>query len=97
MQKHNPMIAVDQAFALTLEQMAWACGSEPAWIQWLVEEAVLAPAGDTPADWRFGADDLARARRAWRLQHELGANLEVLALMLDMLDEIGRLRARLRS
>ena len=31
-----------------------------------------------------------------RLQHELGANFEALALMLDLLDEIERLRTQLR-
>jgi len=96
MESHtNSTLSADCVFTLTLEQLAWTCSAEPAWISQLVDEAILNPAGATLADWRFSAEDLARARRAWRLYHELDANLEVLGLMLDMQDEIERLRARL--
>lgn len=97
MESHaNSILAADCVFTLTLEQIAWTCTAEPAWICQLVDEAILNPAGASLADWRFSAEDLALARRAWRLHHELDANLEVLGLMLDMQDEIERLRARLR-
>ena len=89
------LIGADSLFTLTLEQIAWTCSVEPAWIQVLVDDAILSPSGATAADWRFGAEDLTRARRAWRLYHELEANPEVLGLILDMQDEIERLRARL--
>ena len=97
MRSHTtPVLTADCVFKLTLEQLAWTCGAESTWICQLVDEAILNPAGTTLADWRFSAEDLARVRRAWRLYHELEANLEVLGLMLDMQDEIERLRARLR-
>ena len=92
----NSTLTADRVFTLTLEQIAWTCSAESTWICQLVDEAILNPAGATLADWRFTAEDLACARRAWRLYHELDANLEVLGLMLDMQDEIERLRARLR-
>ena len=96
MESHTtPVLTADCVFKLTLEQLAWTCSAESTWICQLVDEAILNPAGTTLVDWRFSAEDLARARRAWRLYHELDANLEVLGLMLDMQDEIERLRARL--
>ena len=88
-------ISADSIFTLTLEQLAWTCSVESAWVCVLVDEGILNPPGATPADWQFSAEDLARARRAWRLYHELEANLEVLGLILDMQDEISRLHARL--
>jgi chaperone modulatory protein CbpM len=95
-QTDNAVLSVETEFTFTLEQLAWRCGTEPAWIVSLVQEEILLPIGDAQAALRFDAADLARAQRAWRLQHELGANLEALALMLDLLDEIERLRTQLR-
>lgn len=96
MESHTSLlISADSLFTLTLEQIAWTCSVEPAWIQVLVDDAILSPSGVTAADWRFSAEDLTRARRAWRLYHELEANPEVLGLILDMQDEINRLHRRL--
>ncbi|MHB1331580.1 MAG: chaperone modulator CbpM [Sulfuriferula sp.] len=91
----SPLITADSIFTLTLEQLAWTCSVESAWVCGLVDEAILNPSGATPTDWRFNAEDLARARRAWRLYHELEVNLEGLGLILDMQDEIRRLHTRL--
>jgi len=91
----SSLIAADCIFTLTLEQLARACRVESTWPCVLVDEGILNPPGAMPAEWQFNAEDLARARRAWRLYHELEANLEVLGLLLDMQDEISRLHARL--
>lgn len=95
-QTGNDVLPVEAGFTLTLEQLAWSCGTEPAWIVSLVQEEILLPIGDAQTALRFDAVGLARAQRAWRLQHELGANFEALALMLDLLDEIELLRTQLR-
>jgi chaperone modulatory protein CbpM len=95
-QTDNDVLPVEAGFTLTLEQLAWSCGTEPGWIASLVEEEILLPTADAQAALRFDAADLARAQRAWRLQHELGADFEALALLLDLLDEIERLRTQLR-
>ena len=46
--------------------------------------------------WRFGGVELARARRIRRLQRDFEANLQSVAVMLDLMDEIDRLRAVLQ-
>jgi chaperone modulatory protein CbpM len=46
--------------------------------------------------WRFGGAELSRVRRIRRLQRDFDANLASVAVMLDLLDEIERLRTMLR-
>jgi chaperone modulatory protein CbpM len=89
-------ILVRERDALSLEEMVEACGAETAWIVELVEIGVLSPVGRDEAAWRFGALDLLRARRLGRLARDFEASTEAAALILDLLDEIERLRARLR-
>jgi chaperone modulatory protein CbpM len=89
-------ILVREQDALSLEEMVEACGAETAWVVELVEVGVLSPVGRDEATWRFGALDLLRARRLARLVRDFEASTEAAALILDLLDEIERLRARLR-
>jgi chaperone modulatory protein CbpM len=81
--------------ALELEAFAAACGIEVEFVRELVDEGLLQPAVEQPA-WRFGGEELARARRICRLQRDFEANLQSVAVMLDLIDEIERLRAQLR-
>jgi chaperone modulatory protein CbpM len=78
-----------------LHTFARVCGVDVAYVQTLVDEDLVLPAGDTPG-WRFGSEALARVRRIRRLQRDFDANLQSVAVMLDLLDEIERLRAALR-
>ena len=43
--------------------------------------------------WQLSGADLRRARAAERLQHEFDANLDAAALILDLQDEIRRLKS----
>jgi chaperone modulatory protein CbpM len=84
---------------LDLEAFALATGVDGVAIQQLVEEGLLMPAtghADTPAQWRFDGEALARARRIFRLQRDFDANLHCVAVMVQLLDEIESLRAQLR-
>lgn len=80
---------------LSIEELASACRVEASWVIELVAEGVLAPQGMEIAEWRFGAADLRCARRIARLQRDFGASIEVAAVMLDLIEEIQELRARL--
>jgi chaperone modulatory protein CbpM len=82
--------------ALELNAFAAACGTEVEFIRVLVEEGLVRPIVEEPA-WRFGGEELARVRRIRRLQRDFGANLQSVAVMLDLIDEIERLRAHLLS
>ena len=89
-------ILISEKGALSLEEVVEACGAETAWVVELVEVGILSPEGRDEAAWRFGAPDLLRARRLARLARDFEASAEAAALILDLLDEIERLRARLR-
>jgi chaperone modulatory protein CbpM len=78
---------------LSLEDFARACPAEVSWIAELVEVDVLMPQGAEQSDWRFRAADLLCARRVARLQRDFGASTETVAVILDLLVEIERLRA----
>ena len=76
---------------LALDAFAQACGVSAEFVRELVAEGLVAPAEPE----RFGGEDLARVRRIRRLQRDFEANLQSVAVMLDLLDEVARLRAAL--
>lgn len=83
--------------ALSLDELARACGVEPDWVVRHVQAGVL---GGEPSvqisTWRFRSGDLYRARRLVSLERDFDANEDIAALVLDLSDEIRRLHARLR-
>ena len=96
---NNPSIAIGVCLtddhALELAAFAAACGAEVEFVRLLVDEGLLRPAAVQPA-WRFGGEELARVRRIRRLQRDFEANLQSVAVMLDLIDEVERLRAQLQ-
>jgi chaperone modulatory protein CbpM len=80
--------------ALELDAFAAACGTEADFVRLLVDEGLLRPAAEQPV-WRFGGEELARVRRIRRLQRDVESNQQSVAVMLDLMDEIDRLRAHL--
>ncbi|HEX6361501.1 MAG TPA: chaperone modulator CbpM [Albitalea sp.] len=89
-------VIVEDELRFTLEDLCRACRAEAAQVVALVEEGVLEPEGRTPEDWRFAGPSLARARAALRLARDLELGVAGTALVMDLLDEIEALRARLR-
>ena len=61
----------------------------------MAEEGVIEPVGRSPERWRFRGASLRRLRCAQRLQEDLGVNTAGIALVLDLMDELEQLRARL--
>lgn len=80
---------------LDLEAFARACGVDPAFVRTLVEEELIRPGVGGPA-WHFSGAEMARVRQIRRLQRSFEANLQSVAVMLDLLDEIDDLRGALR-
>lgn len=90
-------VLLDEAL-LGLEDFAHACAVEPEWVVRHVQAGVL---GDVPAvqvqEWRFGSRELRRARTLAAIERDFDAGEELAALVVDLGDEIRRLRARLRA
>jgi chaperone modulatory protein CbpM len=89
-------LLLDEVHSLTLEELCQACREHSDWIVELVNEGILEPSGQQVTSWHFTAVSLQRARTVRRLQHDLGINLAGAALVLDLMDEIEALHARLR-
>ncbi|OVZ56319.1 MerR family transcriptional regulator [Pigmentiphaga sp. NML080357] len=76
-------------------ELARACGAEEAWVLQLVKVGIIEASG-RPADWRFDSGALQRALAARSLQRDFDASLDAAALILDMSNEIRRLKTKLR-
>ena len=98
MQRHESLsgVLLDD-IALTLDELACACNVEPDWVVRHVEAGVLGDVTVEVKQWRFRSKDLARARRLLHLERDFDANEELAALVLDLADEIRRLRGRLQE
>ncbi len=81
--------------ALDVESFALACGTDIHFVRQLVDEGLVQPTTPQP-DWRFAGEEIARVRRIRRLQRDFEANLQSVAVMLDLMQEVERLRALLR-
>lgn len=81
---------------LTLEQVASACGVEPAWLARHLDDGLFPHVENMSGVWRFTGAAMCRARRMYRVERDFDAVPELAALMADLLDEIDRMRARLR-
>lgn len=89
-------VVLDERVELTVRELSRACSSSTEWVLQLVDEGVLEPRGRDRHELRFTGASLSRALTAARLQSDLGLNLPGVALVLEMMDEIESLRARLK-
>lgn len=78
---------------LDMKEFCQATDMPAAYVIEIVEHGILEPQGRKPDDWLFDAHALAVARRAVKLQHDLELEWQGVALALDLLDEVERLRA----
>jgi chaperone modulatory protein CbpM len=84
---------LDDTTQLTLTEVCSICGVHEALVIEMVEEGLVEPVGQP--EWIFSGVAVARIQTAIRLQQDLDINLSAVALTLDLLDEIHRLRRRL--
>lgn len=88
---------VNDDSGLTLSQLCRLCAVHADYVVELVEEGVVQPSGEEVAQWNFPGISIQRIRKARRLQTDLGINLEGVAVILELLDEVDYLRQRLRD
>ena len=86
---------IDEETAVTLEEISFFCSVRRERIVALVDEGVLEPMGREAGEWRFAGHSLRRAARAIRLQQDFEIDVAAVALVLDLLDQIESLKARL--
>jgi len=87
---------VEEEVEFTFFELCRATGASEEQLALWIDEGALEPQGAGPQAWRFDGASLCRVRIAQRLTRDLEINAAGIALALDLLDEIDRLRARLR-
>lgn len=103
MSKDSDMHAVQSEIAeiggvWTIEEICVACQVEQGWVAGLVSHGVIEPVEGGQAEAaQYAAASVMRVAKAKRLERDLSLNTPGVALVLDLLDEIERLRAKLRT
>lgn len=72
---------------LSLQELCRFCQSDETWIVELVDQGVIEPKGASVESWSFQGVSIARAKRAGRLNRDLGINAAGVALVLELLEE----------
>lgn len=80
---------------LSLEELAAGCAVTREWVIERVEAGLLTRTGGSES-WIFSSRDLLRARRLHAIERDFEANPELAGLVADLMEELERLRARLR-
>jgi chaperone modulatory protein CbpM len=88
---HRLEVLIDED-GLTVEELASACAVSCDWIERHVEGGLLDAA--STESWRFTSVQLLRARRLADIERTFDANEELAALVVDLIEEVERLRAR---
>lgn len=83
---------LDESLELEFEEFCRICHASEEFVAALVAEGVIEPRGEERMLWRFTGRSVRRTQVAVRLHHDLDVNLPGVALALDLLEEIDRLR-----
>jgi chaperone modulatory protein CbpM len=88
---------LEESTALTIAELSRLCAVEERRIIEYVEEGVLEVVAIDAPEWRFRGAALRRARMAVRLERDFELNLGGLALVMELLEELERLRRESRD
>jgi chaperone modulatory protein CbpM len=93
--QHEAQVEIlDDVEQVTREELAALCGVDVNWIDEMIAHGVIAPAQLHTL--HFSAVTITTIRRARRLEQDFALNVPGVALALDLLDEIERLRAEVK-
>lgn len=85
-------VVIDEQ-TLSLEELACACGVSAAWLLQRLDAGLLGCCSGEGPTRRYASAQLSRARRLWALEQDFDANPELAALVVDLIEEVQRLRA----
>lgn len=94
--RRTDTVVVEDGMFFSMATLCQASGASDDMVRALVGEGLLQPSGVQPQEWSFDGEALRRTRRAMRLARDLELNLAGVALVMDLLGEIERLKASLR-
>jgi chaperone modulatory protein CbpM len=85
----------EESELLTVAELSRICAVDERHIAELVDEGVISVIEIGTTEWRFSGTALRRTRLALRLERDLELNLAGVALALDLMEEVERLRRAL--
>jgi chaperone modulatory protein CbpM len=92
-----PGTIFEESAVLTIKDLSRLCAVEERHIVEFVEEGVLDVVEINTSEWHFTGSALRRARLAVRLERDLEINLAGVALALELMEELQRLRRELQA
>ena len=97
MKKNEIVIIADYTSEspMTLDELIDASHVSPDFICELIDYGILYQTAGSPAEWEFEISHLQRVKTASRLQRDLEVNMSGIAVVLDLLDEMDELQAKL--
>lgn len=93
--RHAGDALVEIDYRLTLVELCRASAASEAQVRAWIDEGALSPDEIVAGEWRFAAATLRRTRTAARLARDFEIDAAAVALVLGLMDEIERLKARL--
>jgi chaperone modulatory protein CbpM len=88
---------LEQSALLTVKDLSRMCAVDERHIVDFVEEGVLHVVEIKSTEWYFRGEALRRTRLALRLERDLELNLAGVALALELMEELERLRRELQA
>lgn len=88
----KPILVKQQTILLTLEEVCDRCTVDKDFVIKLVEYGVIEPEDESSIEWVFTSTTYLRIRKALRLQQDLSLNEPGIALALDLLDEMNKMK-----
>lgn len=80
------------------DDLAHLCGVQRDWVIRVVEVGILQLMQNADiSQWQFVSQDIARALEARRLEHLLNTNLDAVAMLMELSQEIRRLKSLLQT
>ncbi len=92
-----PGIIFEESAVLTVKDLSRLCAVEERHIVEFVQEGVLDVVEINTSEWHFAGSALRRALIAVRLERDLELNLAGVALALELMEELQRLRRELMA
>lgn len=88
---------VETSTRLTVSELCVMCNVEETWVSELIAHGAIDTARAAKGSWSVSAATVVRVKKARRLARDFEMNASSVALALDLLDEIDRLRAHIRT
>jgi chaperone modulatory protein CbpM len=82
---------------LSLTEICKLCGVSQDEIYEMVEEGILEPQGASASNWQFHGYELKKVQITLRLRRDLQVNLPGIAVIVNLLDEIDKLKRQVRA